>query len=202
MIEKILGSKVRARLFGRLFAHAEERFFVRQLASLAQDDLANVSRELARLEKLGLLVSTVEGRNKYYQANRKCPIFPELRGLVLKTVGLADVLRDALRQFEGRIRVAFVYGSIASGGDSPESDIDLMIVGDLSLSELAGPLRRATETLSREINPVIYPAAEFAAKVRARHHFVADVVGSPKIFLIGDEIGLKGITRKGRPRKP
>jgi len=198
----ILGSRLRAGLFGRLFSRPESRLFISQLAALTGEDQANVSRELARLEKLGLLISSTEGRNKYYQANRKCPIFPELRGLVLKTVGLADVLRDALAQFENRIRVAFVYGSIASGGDSPESDIDLMIVGDLSLRDLAGPLRRATETLSREINPVIYPAAEFAAKVRGRHHFVADVVGSPKIFLMGDESGLKGITRKGRPRKP
>ena len=196
MLDELFGSKLRARVIARLFSRTGERLFVRRLAAVLGEDPANVSRELARLERMGLLVSTVEGRQKYYAADRDCPVFEDLRGLVTKTTGFIDVLRESLRPFAPGIRAAFVYGSLASGKETPQSDVDLFIVGDASLRDLAPALRRASHALLREINPVVLSESELAAKVRARDHFVTAVLQSPKTFLIGGESDLKGPARQ------
>ena len=104
MLETLLGSKLRAKVLGWLFSHPDERYYVRQLTSLVEEDSTNVSRELARLEKIGILVSTTRGNQKYYQANRESPVFDELHGLMIKTAGIADVLRSALLPAHKQIR--------------------------------------------------------------------------------------------------
>ncbi len=187
MLETILGSKLRSKVLGWLFTHPDERYFVRQLTGLLREDSTNVSRELIRLEKTGVLVSTKEGKQKYYQANRKSPIYDELHGLIIKTMGVADVLRSALAPSAGRIKVAFVFGSIASGNEDKASDIDVIVVGDISFGDVVSLLSTAEEKLGREVNTVVYPIAEFKLKVREDHHFVKTVLNSEKIFLIGDE---------------
>lgn len=186
IIETLLGSKLRAKVLGWLFTHPDERYFVRQLTALIAEDSTNVSRELARLERTGILVSTVEGKQKYYQANRRSPLFNELHGLVVKTAGVADVLRSALAPSARQIKVAFIFGSIASGHEERRSDVDLMIVGRISFEKVVSLLTPAAQKLGREINPVVYPVTEFKQKVKADHHFVMTVLGDEKTFLIGD----------------
>lgn len=187
MLETILGSKLRVKVLGWLFTHPDERYFVRQLTSLLREDSTNVSRELIRLEKTGVLVLTKEGKQKYYQANRKSPIYDELHGLIVKTTGVVDVLRSALAPSAGRIKVAFVFGSIASGNEDKTSDIDVMVVGAISFGDVVSLLSSAEEKLGREINSVVSPISEFKQKVRDDHHFVKTVLEGEKIFLIGGE---------------
>lgn len=197
MLDKLFGSRLRATIIARLFSRTGERVFVRQLSALLNEDSTNVSRELARLERMGLLVSTIEGRQKYYRANPACPVFAELKGLAIKTAGLADVLRDALAPFARSILVAFIYGSLATGTETPESDADVLIVGRVALRSLAPALRRASSVLQREVNPMVLSQSEFADKIRRRDHFVTAVLQSPKIFLIGDESDLDRIAEQG-----
>jgi len=187
MLETLLRSKLRAKVLGWLFSHPDERYFVRQLTTLLGEDSTNVSRELARLEKTGVLVLAKEGKQKYYQANRRSPLFNELHGLIVKTAGVADVLRSALATAMERIKVAFVFGSIASGGERRTSDIDMMVVGRISFEDVVSLLSPAEEKLGREVNPVVYPITEFKQKVKEDHHFVKTVLEGEKIFLIGDE---------------
>jgi len=187
MLETILGSKLRAKVLGWLFSHPDERYFVRQLTSLLKEDSTNVSRELIRLEKTGVLVSTKEGKQKYYQTNRKSPVYNELHGLIIKTTGVADVLRSALAPALEKIKVAFIFGSIASGNEDKASDIDVMVVGDISFGDVVSLLSKTEEKLGREINSVVYPIAEFKKKVKEDHHFVKTVLEEEKIFLVGDE---------------
>ena len=187
MLASLLGSKLRANVLGWLFTHPDERYFVRQLTTLLEEDSTNVSRELARLEKTGILVSTTEGRQKYYQANRQSPLFDELHGLIVKTVGAVDVLRSALAPSAGRIKVAFIFGSIASGTEDKTSDMDVMVIGAIPFGDTVSLLSSAEEKLGREINSVVYPISEFKQKVRDDHHFVKTVIEGEKIFLIGDE---------------
>ena len=191
MLETILGSKLRVKVLGWLFTHPDERYFVRQLTSLLREDSTNVSRELIRLEKTGVLVSTKEGKQKYYQANRKSPIYDELHGLIVKTTGVVDVLRSALAPSAGRIKVAFVFGSIASGNEDQTSDIDVMVVGAISFGDVVSLLSSAEEKLGREINSVVSPISEFKQKVRDDHHFVKTVLEGEKIFLIGGKDELR-----------
>jgi len=191
MLETILGSKLRSKVLGWLFTHPDERYFVRQLTSLLKEDSTNVSRELIRLEKTGVLVSTKEGKQKYYQANKKSPIYDELHGLIVKTMGVADVLRSALAPSAGRIKVAFIFGSIASGSENRRSDIDMIIIGEISFGDVSSLLHEAEEKLGREINPVVYSQQEFSTRMAQQQNFVTNVLNNEKIFIIGDEDELK-----------
>ena len=191
MIERLFGSKLRARLLGWLMTHPQERYFVRQLTAILQEDSTNVSRELARLARMGLLTCRQEGRQKYYQANRRCPVFEELRGLAVKTIGLGDVLRAALEPIAGRIRVAFLFGSFAKRQDTADSDVDLLAVGEVGSAEMAKALRPARARLSREINVTVYPPREFSAKAKAGHHFITQVLKGDRMYLVGSEDALK-----------
>ena len=144
-----------------------------------------VQRALQRIEQAGLARRQSRGKRVYYQANRTHPAFDDLCRALLKTVGLAEVLQEALRPVARRVTVAFVFGSIAAGGDRPDSDIDLLIVGDISLREATRLLEPATERLDREVNPVIFPAKEIREKIGRKDHFVTQVIEGPKIWILG-----------------
>jgi predicted nucleotidyltransferase len=158
---------------------------------------SSLQRELRDLTIAEILKSHRQGRMVYYQANADSPIFPDLYGLLLKTAGLVDVLSDALRPLAAKIRVAFVFGSIASGGEQSKSDVDLMVVGTVPSIELARPLLRARELIGREINPIVYSPAEFAQKRAENNHFLKRVFESPRLIVLGDEdeLGPAGKTR-------
>lgn len=196
MLDKLFGSKLRARVVGWLFCHPDERFFVRQMESILGEDATNLSRELARLAEIGMLICESDGREKYYQANTECPIFPELQGLAVKTVGVADVLKSALAPIAERIDLAFIYGSFARGEQRLGSDIDLLTVGDMSFGDVVSALADAQKSLCREVNPTAYPRVEFRQKLAAGHHFLKSVLDGPKIFLIGDERELAGLVEE------
>jgi len=193
MIDKLFGSKLRAKILAWLFLHIGERYFVRQLKGLLKEDVANISRELSRLADMGILTCQTEGRQKYYQANKDCPVFVELRGLILKTAGLVDVLRWTLKPLSKKIKVAFVYGSFASNSVKAGSDVDLMVIGSCSFGEVVDAVGKTQDKLGREVNPSVYPADEFKKKVAAEHHFLKTVLAGSKIFLIGDEHELEGL---------
>ena len=127
----------------------------------------------------------------YYQANTESPVFPDIQGLLLKTAGLVDVLADAATPLAGKLRMAFVYGSIASGGERNDSDVDLMVVGAISPAELSMPLRHARDLLGNQINPTVYSPTEFVRKRAAKDHFLTGVLGRPRLFVLGnaDELG-------------
>jgi uncharacterized protein len=196
MLAELFGSKLRAKVLGWLFAHPDERYFVRQLTTLLHEDSTNVSRELARLQKLGILVLTTEGHQKYYQVNAKNPVYDELHGLVLKTEGIANVIRSALEPVRHKIRAAFIFGSMAARSENRESDIDIIVVGQASFSEVVSLISPAQETLGREINPVVYPVMEYRQKIKEDHYFLKTVLEGEKIFIIGDERELAGLGRK------
>lgn len=196
MLEALLGSKLRAKVLGWLFSHPDERYFVRQLSALVKEDSTNVSRELARLEKTGILVSTTEGRQKYYQANRQSPLFNELHGLMLKTVGVADIIKKALEPRRADIKLAFIFGSVAKKAEDRFSDIDLLVVGDITFGDVVDLISTAEEALSRELNPVVYTLTEFNKRLSENHYFVRDVLSGDKIFVIGDENELKALVGK------
>lgn len=193
MLDKLFGSRLRARVIGWLFTHPDERFFVRQLTQLLGEDSTNLSRELARLEELGFLTCRLEGRQTYYQANAKSPLFEELKGLAVKTTGLADHLRKSLQSLKDQIQVAFIYGSFARGEATAESDVDLVLVGSLSSRDAAACLARTGAKLGREINYVVYDSKEFKKKARERQHFITNILKAPKIFILGSEDELKKI---------
>jgi predicted nucleotidyltransferase len=186
-----LFAKVQRRVLGVLFGNAGRSFYANELIALARSGTGAVQRELRRLEASGLVTVTRVGNQKHYQANPSSPVFEELRALILKTVGLADVLRAALAPMSRDIRAAFVYGSIAKGQDTAASDIDLLVVSDrLTHADLFTALEPATAQLGRKVAPTIYSAKELARRVKQENAFVTRVLAQPKVWLIGDERAL------------
>lgn len=185
MLEKLFGSRLRARVIGWLFTHPDERYHVRRLAGLLGEDSANLSRELKRLEELGIVVCQHEGRQKYYQANRDLPIFDELRSIAVKTVGLAEVVSDALAPYDSQIELAFVYGSVAQGTHTAKSDVDLVIVSNVDAVDLHRAIVQAEEKLKRAVNYSVFSPEEFHVKRNNADSFVASVLSGSKIVIMG-----------------
>jgi predicted nucleotidyltransferase len=203
MLTELFGSRLRAKLLGWLLTHPDERFFVRQLAGLLDEDSTNISRELARLVRLAIVRSQSEGRQKYFQADPDGPAYAELRGLAIKSFGLADVLRESLRPLAGRIAAAFVYGSQAAGKASASSDVDVMVIGSASFGDVVSALAPAQQRLGREVNPTVYAPGELTSKMTAKHSFLTQVLAGTKVFLVGDERALAGLAQErlaGRAR--
>ncbi len=186
-----LFGRVRQRVLALLFGRPDRSFYANEIIAWVDAGSGAVQRELARLEVAGLVTVSRVGRQKHYQANKTASIFPELRGIVLKTFGLRDVLLAALSPLEGDIVVAFVFGSTAKGTDTATSDIDLMVVSDrLTYGELFGALEAASEQLARPVNPTIYTSAEFVQRMDEGNPFVREVLGRPRIWLIGEDDAL------------
>jgi len=180
--------KVRQRVLSVLFGAPDRSFYTNEVIGLAQSGAGAVQRELADLAGAGLLTVRKQGNQKHFQANAASPVFAELRGLVLKTMGLADVLRAALAPLAPQIARAFVFGSIAKQQDTAESDVDLLVVSDtLGYGDVFAALEGASQTLGRTINPALYSAADFQARLQGDNAFINRVMQQPKIWLIGQE---------------
>jgi len=189
-VASALFTKVQQRVLGVLFGNPGRSFYANEVIALADSGTGAVQRELARLAAAGLVTVTRMGKQKHYQANAAAAVFEELRGLVLKTSGLADVLRTALEPLAEQITAAFVYGSVAKRQDTATSDIDLMVVSDsLSYADLFAALEDATHRLGRPVNPTVYSRQELAKRIRADNAFITRLMEQPKLWLIGEEHG-------------
>ncbi|MBI5277376.1 MAG: nucleotidyltransferase domain-containing protein [Burkholderiales bacterium] len=179
--------QTRSAVLGALFLHPESSLHVRELARLTGASPGSLHRDLRAMTELGLLVRHEVGRQVHYRANSESPIFVELSGLLRKTAGVVDVLRDALAPVAEKIEFAFVYGSMARGTEHAHSDVDVMIVGDVDFGEAVLALSAANAKLRREINPTVLTRSEVDKKLKQLDSFVAAVWKAPKLWLIGDE---------------
>ena len=190
-----LFGKTRQAVLALLYGRTDSAFYTKQILDSVKSGRGTVQRELKNLTDTGIITREVEGRQVYYRANAQCPIFNELKSIVRKTFGVADVIRQSLATGADKIRVAFIFGSIAKSADDRKSDIDVMVVGAISFGDTVNLLSTAEEKLGREINAVVYPISEFKQKVRDDHHFVKTVLKGEKIFLTGDEGELRRLVK-------
>lgn len=178
----------------RLFILSATRdFYQRELAELTGERLFLIQRGLARLVQAGIVDQASRGNRVYYRANQSHPAFGDLKAVILKTVGVGDTIRAQLDKVGDRVKIAFIYGSVARGEETASSDIDLMLIGTLSGREVASVFAPVKKMLNREINPSIYSLAEFRKKANERHPFLTTVLKEPKLFLLGDERDLKAV---------
>jgi predicted nucleotidyltransferase len=154
-----------------------------------------VQRELQQLTHCGLLLREQRANQVYFRANPDAPVYEEIKNIVRKTFGVVDVLREALSGFTDRIEVAFIYGSVARGEETAASDVDVLIVGDVRLSQIAKAITEAESAIKRTVSPTIYTDKEFAAKLHAKNHFLTRTLAAPNIFLIGDQAILDEFAR-------
>ncbi|WP_236555965.1 winged helix-turn-helix domain-containing protein [Alcanivorax sp. S71-1-4] len=183
-----LFSTTQQRLLTLLYGNPHSSFYTNEIARWSQVGKGSISRELERLQDAGILTRFRQGNQMRYQADARCPIFEELRSIVLKTFGMAEPLRTALAPFLPRLAWAVIYGSIARGEDTADSDIDLLLIGDgLLYGEVMAPLLPVEKMLGRTINPTLLTTQEWLARKAAGHSFATRVAAQPTIVLIGEE---------------
>ncbi|MDD4874180.1 MAG: ArsR family transcriptional regulator [Dehalococcoidales bacterium] len=186
-----LFSKTRQSVLALLYGQTDRSFYTKQVLDAVKIGRGTVQRELQNLTESGIIIREVRGNQVHYRANSKSPIFNELKSIVRKTFGVADVIREGLAPFSDKIKVAFIFGSIARSTDDRKSDIDIMMIGDITFDDAVSSIMKAQEVLRMEINPVVYSVDEFRKRMMGKHDFVVDVIQGEKIFLIGDKDELR-----------
>lgn len=194
VLSNTLFGRTRGAVLSVLYGHIGESFYLRQLARLTNITFGAVQRELRQLVDAGLVSRKTIGMQTFYTANQESPVFAEIKSLIIKTVGMHDVLLAALEPLRKKINVALVYGSVAQSIESERSDVDLMIVGTVDFGDVVEKLADAQKILNREINPTIYSMKEFRKKVR--ENFLMTVLAGKKLFIIGDEDVLRELGQK------
>jgi len=186
-LSTILFGKTRRAVLSLLYTHPDESFYLRQIARVAGVGMGSIQRELKALSEAGIIQSSVKGKLVYYQANPQCPVYAELKGLIVKTAGLGDILKSALATLSDRIQTAFIYGSFADGKEHKSSDVDVCVIGQVMFAEVVSALGIAQQNLGREINPTVFPPEEFQTKLASQNHFLTSLMKGSKIFIVGDE---------------
>ena len=184
-LANILSSRVRAELFRLLFGLDEKELHLRELERQAGLSLGTIRQDLQKLLKLDLVEARRDGNRLYYRANTEHPLYPEIHKMVLKTAGLVDLFKIALDR--NGVRVAFIFGSLVTGREKAVSDVDLMVIGAVSLRALSGWLSGVTEQIGREINPHTMKVEEFQRRLKKGDHFLSNVLKAPKLFIVGNE---------------
>jgi predicted nucleotidyltransferase len=187
ILAELLSSKIRAEIFRILFGVASDAsFHMREIERRTGFAIGTVQTELKKLKRLEVISEIKDGNRVYYRANTAHPLYPDIRNLVLKTNGLVAVLKDALGNGKD-VKTAFIFGSFARREEKAESDIDLMVIGNIGLRKLTGMLTDVAGKIGREINPHALTEKEFVKRKKEEDHFLNQVMESPKLFVIGDE---------------
>ena len=185
-LSKALFTTTQRRVLDLLYNRPDRSFYTNEILRATGMGVATIKRELDRMTAAGLLISRRQGNQRHYQANPDCPIYNELRGIVRKTIGIVDALNEALAPLADSIVWGFVFGSVASVKDSAGSDIDLMLIGDLSFTEAVTVLHPAQEALSRDVNPKVFSVEEWRRLLRENDAFIREVSRKPRLDVIGN----------------
>src|SRR5712692_1738039 len=190
-LSHVLFGQTRRAILVLLYGRADQEFYLRDLVRKAGTSLGATQRELEQLTNAGIVNRIRRGRQVYFQANPDNPIFPELKSILTKTVGVHDVVKESLLPLADRVQLAFIYGSIARHEEKASSDIDLLVVGEVGFNEVVSSLGEAEKRFRREINPTVYPVEEFRTKRKAKNHFLSAVLRQKKLFVMRDENELR-----------
>ena len=180
-----LFTKTQKQVLGLLYSQPHRSYYTNEILRSTGMGVATIKRELDRMVAAGVLTLRLQGNQRHYQANPNCQIYQELLSIVRKTLGAVDVLRETLEPLGDRVTRAFIFGSLASGTESTYSDIDLMMVGEVSFAEAVNAIYPAQESLTREINPRVYRNDEWNQLVREKDVFILDVLSKPCLDVIG-----------------
>ena len=190
-LSSVIFKDYRRRVLGLLLLHPEKAYHVREIARLTGTVAGTLHKELTRLAEAGVLEKKTSGNQVLYSADQNCPVYTELASILRKTSGIAEVLTDALAPLADRIKVAFVFGSVATGKETIGSDVDVLLVGDISFSETVNAFYPVQEIIQREINPKVYSQNEWVQLKKSKDTFIRNVLAEPKLFIVGgpNELG-------------
>lgn len=185
MLNELIGSKMRVNILKLFVFNPKQEYYPRQLERLVKKNYEHIRKELIKLETIGLLKSRVSGKQKYYCLNTEHTLYPDIKSIILKTVGIGDVLKAKFAELKD-ILICFIYGSYAKNVENIDSDIDLFIIGNVQLKELQKVLSGIEADIKREMNPTVYSKAEFRNKYKSNHRFIKSVINGPKLFIKGN----------------
>lgn len=201
--EALLFPRLRQRVLSTFLLHPKREWYLSELVRQLACAPAHLHRELALLVEAGILRRRTEGRQVYYRPDSECPYLPELSALIRKTMGIPVILAAALRPLQKRVVCAFIYGSVARHEEQAGSDIDLMVVGNVTTTDLIPMLNKAEKETGRPVNPTVYPVKELAEKNRQGNHFVRAIMADPaKVFLIGNVNDLEKAANRRAAKTP
>jgi len=186
IINRLFSSKIRTKLLDAFLSLPKARFYIRELERKINEEAKNISRELNNLETLGLLISEKQGNQRFYSVNEDFFLYPELKGIILKTTGVLGLLKEALAKLKG-IEIAFIYGSYATGKETESSDVDLMIIGKPDLTELNVEISGLEDKLNREINYMCFDREEYEERKKRKDAFISEILAEEKMLLQGSE---------------
>jgi predicted nucleotidyltransferase len=186
MLKELFSSQIRILLLNTFLMNSDSEYYLRELAEKFKVSPRHISLELQNLKNIELIKKRISGKQHYYTVNKNHPIFQELRNIFIKTIGLKSVIEYALVQYSDLIKFAFIYGSIAKGDARANSDIDLMIIGDISGRKISGAMIQAGTELNKEVNFNIFSFEEFLSRLKSSDHFINSIYQESKLFIIGD----------------
>lgn len=199
-IDQLLGSKIRTKILAKLILNSDRSFYMRELEKDLDVSFSSIHKELTTLKNLGIVIDEYRGKIRLFRINKSSPIYPEIRGLILKTAGIGDVVRDALKG-TGQVKYALVFGSVARGEEKIISDIDLLIIGDIDEERLITKVKDAEDKVSREINYIIWSEKEFNKRAKERTGLLVEIEKNPIIMIMGDENEFrKAAKRRNNPK--
>ncbi len=191
LLAQLLSSGARAQIFRLLFDGSLQELHLRDIERKSGFSVGSVRQELGKLSKLDIVTKRQDGNRVYYSANNNHPLYNDICSIVIKTIGLVEVLREALD--DKRILSAFVFGSIVSGEETARSDVDLVIIGSLGLRDVSQSLSNVESKIGREINPIVLSKEELNNKIKEKDHFLSRVLDGPKLFIIGSQDDLNSM---------
>jgi predicted nucleotidyltransferase len=192
ILSEILSSRIRAAIFRLLFGFDAKEIYMRDLERRSGFSIGAIQAELKKLLRFELLEKRKDGNRIYFQANKNHPLYSDLRNLVFKTNGLIDIIKDALINSDA-IKYAFIFGSFARNEETASSDIDLMVIGDLTLRHLTEMLAGLSDKLNREINPHCLGEQDFIRRKNAGEPFISRICEESRLFIIGNENDFKAM---------
>jgi len=178
-------SRLRQKILSYYFTNPFKRLYLRQAASILEEDPGNLSKEFSRLEKEGIFIAETQGNQKHFYLNKQYPLYDELKSILFKTIGVEGRLKGIIEKIKG-VQLSFIYGSYAANKENALSDVDLLIVGGVDEDKLLKEIESAERVLGREINYNIYPLKEFKEKLKRKDNFITNILKRPKIILKGN----------------
>ncbi len=185
ILSEVLSSRRRAQIFNLLFGLEQNEYYVRDIQRKTSLAVSTISQEMKNLLTLGLILKRISGNRTYYKANKEHFLYKTINELVIKTIGLTDLLKRDLDM--DNIKFAFIFGSVATGKFNNQSDIDLFVIGDVGLKEISRALRKSRTELDREINTNVMTEDEYSLRKKENDHFISAIEAGEKILFIGNE---------------
>ncbi len=195
MLEKLFTSTTRVNILEEFLLNSGNEYHIRQLARIIDATPIYVQKELKNLESLGLLDSRKKGNMVLYKLRTKSPISEDLKRIFLKTESIGHVIMKDLDI--RKIKFAFIFGSFAKGVETPTSDVDVLVIGDVNEDDVLRSISKTERRIGREINFILWTREEFLEKVEKKIPLIKEISKTPVIMIVGDEDELKRSIKQG-----